>query len=447
MKRMAMTALSGALLVFSLAACSGGDSKADGNSNGKKVISVAVLQADKFLQLAEQKYEQLHPDIDIQIKQYVAGESGGQGMDQAAFEKYLNTVNTEVLSGKGTDLISLENLPVNKYVEKKVLEDLSAMMKEDSSFQVDNYYANIMDAYKVNGSLFGMPTGFTLNMMLGDGAGVKDSGVKFDDKTWTWDTFKEVATKMMKDENGDGTPDKFAMTNVQPTGLLLDLLENDYKTYVDEANNKSDFDTANFKKMMQQVKAMFESKVASDKNTHWGDQYFTNWTASSVSSLILYPQSVSSGEGKVYRQPKVGEGDKGITFSSRSILGINSKSKMKKESWEFLKFLLSEEMQSSPELNGFAMNKGVVESQFDAIQDALTKDPMQLNGGKVAKPLSQVDLDSLKAMVNDAGTVSKVDGKIVNILFEEASAYFNGQKSVDEVAKMIQNRVTTYLNE
>jgi hypothetical protein len=35
----------------------------------------------------------------------------------------------------------------------------------------------------------------------------------------------------------------------------------------------------------------------------------------------------------------------------------------------------------------------------------------------------------------------------MNIITEEAANYFNGQKSLDETADIIQNRVTTYVNE
>jgi hypothetical protein len=35
----------------------------------------------------------------------------------------------------------------------------------------------------------------------------------------------------------------------------------------------------------------------------------------------------------------------------------------------------------------------------------------------------------------------------MNIIFEEAESFFNGNKTVEDVAKVIQNRVQLYLNE
>jgi len=39
------------------------------------------------------------------------------------------------------------------------------------------------------------------------------------------------------------------------------------------------------------------------------------------------------------------------------------------------------------------------------------------------------------------------DENLMNIIREEAAAYFEGQKSAEEVAKIIQSRVKIYVNE
>ena len=36
---------------------------------------------------------------------------------------------------------------------------------------------------------------------------------------------------------------------------------------------------------------------------------------------------------------------------------------------------------------------------------------------------------------------------VSNIISEEAAAYFNGDKSIDDVCKIIQDRATTFINE
>ncbi|MCM3340586.1 hypothetical protein M3650_18560 [Paenibacillus sp. MER TA 81-3] len=50
-------------------------------------------------------------------------------------------------------------------------------------------------------------------------------------------------------------------------------------------------------------------------------------------------------------------------------------------------------------------------------------------------------------ILEEAHPSFSIDKKIESIVLEEFDSYMNGQKSADEVSKLIQNRVMTYLNE
>ena len=50
-------------------------------------------------------------------------------------------------------------------------------------------------------------------------------------------------------------------------------------------------------------------------------------------------------------------------------------------------------------------------------------------------------------MIGTIHSCVQVDMAIFAIVMEEAPAYFNGQKSADDVSKTIQNRVSTMLAE
>jgi len=55
--------------------------------------------------------------------------------------------------------------------------------------------------------------------------------------------------------------------------------------------------------------------------------------------------------------------------------------------------------------------------------------------------------DNYKKMVESCSVTPSMDTEITIIIFEEIPAYFAGQKSFDDVIKLINNRATTYLNE
>jgi multiple sugar transport system substrate-binding protein len=62
--------------------------------------------------------------------------------------------------------------------------------------------------------------------------------------------------------------------------------------------------------------------------------------------------------------------------------------------------------------------------------------------------ITQKDIDDLEKFLTSAKyPVQFKPSKIDVILLKESKSYFTGQKSPEEVAKLIQNRVTIVLNE
>jgi multiple sugar transport system substrate-binding protein len=65
-------------ITMTLTACLGkqtGEAKQEGQQgqDGKKVVVLSVFEADPVYSQAEKMYEEQHPDVDIQIKEYSQG--------------------------------------------------------------------------------------------------------------------------------------------------------------------------------------------------------------------------------------------------------------------------------------------------------------------------------------------------------------------------------------
>ena len=62
---------------------------------------------------------------------------------------------------------------------------------------------------------------------------------------------------------------------------------------------------------------------------------------------------------------------------------------------------------------------------------------------------TQEDVDKLKDLISrvDGISINQQDSNLMNIITEEAEAYFKGQKSLDDVTSIIQSRATIYVNE
>jgi hypothetical protein len=83
-------------------------------------------------------------------------------------------------------------------------------------------------------------------------------------------------------------------------------------------------------------------------------------------------------------------------------------------------------------------------------------EPMEWSSGSVSMdgwsydyhtPTSEEVELTLKLLQKARPVSERLSDAVINIIQEEAAAYFQGQKSVEEVADIIQNRLQNYMNE
>ncbi|WP_028612830.1 ABC transporter substrate-binding protein [Paenibacillus harenae] len=466
---------SGALILLcaAMTACSGGkannetsgtpesSNSAPETTDGKTAVTMSVLTKDRFLTEAEQKFEAANPDIDIQIEELVpADTSGGDkmvmrkggedtGPKQEDVEKYANNVNTAIMSGNATDIISVEYLPVDKYAEKGLLSDWNEAAGEDAGFNKSDYYENVFAGVSRGEGWYGIPTSFSLDAMLGDIALLEQNGL--DDKTWTWDQFVDLIGKT----SGDG---KFGISMMAPEALLRYLTESVYGQLVKKDGDSATFDADAFQSYMEKIRQMYDNGLATADRMGPANTSFSYSSMPSPMEAAIKPQAVGGEPLDMIRPPGTGQ-DEGYPFKSGQVLGLNAKSEVKEAAWSFVKYLLSEEMQSSRSLMSFPVNKTALSNKLIETRNMLEgtstggdgkKNSIMIRGadGETVTPkLSDEDIEKIKNLMPNIGKYSNQDPKVLSMIAEESAAYFSGSKSADAVAGSLANRINTYLNE
>ena len=61
--------------------------------------------------------------------------------------------------------------------------------------------------------------------------------------------------------------------------------------------------------------------------------------------------------------------------------------------------------------------------------------------------LTQQEVDQVMSFVTSLNQIMRNDEEMLNIVLEEAEAYFSGQKSPQETAAIIQSRVQNFVSE
>ncbi|MBO7744872.1 extracellular solute-binding protein [Paenibacillus sp. MWE-103] len=417
---------------------------------GKTTIVFSAFWHDPKYQAAKKAYEALHPDVEIKLEDVDYTNETLEG----DIEKYVTATNAALLAGKGPDLIEMDLLPADSYVKHGLLADLSPMMAQDKDFKRSDYFTNVLDNVRVGDALYAMPLSFFLMGFAGDEGAIAKTGVAFDDLSWSWSDFAKTAEAMTA-SGGQRT----ALSYEGPEYLLGEMVSDNYGLFLDPGGREAHFDSASFTGLMKQVKTMFDDGVVSAIG-RGVNAYFNSIQINSPKDYLESMAGFSLGakmadktagdRAKLYAKPHAQDTAAGGYFKTYRSVAIAAGSKVQAAAWDFVKFMMSEEMQAPATTTGFPINKAAYAEQAAALKKegsfrAVPEGPLQ----GAAIQVDEAMLDGLGAYVEGAVHPSR-DSKsdqVWNLVVAESKAFFAGQKSAEAVASLIQNKAMTFLNE
>ncbi|HWQ30490.1 MAG TPA: extracellular solute-binding protein [Negativicutes bacterium] len=473
-----------AILTVSLAACSPASENTsgqvsqsgDGTGKSQEVITVSVPASNRQLEKAISSFEKDHPGYRIDLQTYP-----DPGAADSNNETYVKNLNTQILSGKGPDIISVAGLPYDRYISKKILANLSDMMADDKSFDRNKYYTNIFEAMKTDGSLYVLPTSFTFNVLMTNQEILDQNAIKIDDGHWTWNDFK-AASEKVTGKDGAGEGNRAALPGVSSMDMLNLFTNGSYRNYIDADKKNASFTSAGFIELLNTVKAFGDEKLV---NSNVQTDMVSVLDAAGRGSITFYPcnlddyfmywfmKSALNEHLSLYNIPSAGDSGSRI-FTINSLYAINKNSKHTEIAWEFLKVLLSDEVQLQALLEeggqgktgasggkdkvlvgGFPISRTAQQQKAQQVIDTAKgmtgKIRLKLDGpGEISlnpAAMTEGDIDYIDKFISELNTYANADPNIDNIIQDEAKAFFNGDKSAEVTAELIQRRVNTYLGE
>lgn len=460
----------------SLAACGRSNEQAsqnneDNTGQDQKVISISVPSSNRQLEMAVINFQEEHSEYRIDLQTYPSSD----------YETYVKNLNTQILSGNGPDIISVAGLPFENYIDRNILADIGDLMAQDSSFDSSKYYTNIFDALKTDDSLYVLPTSFTFNVMMANQAILDQEGIQIDDSKWIWNDFKSVSEKVTQ-KDGAGGSNRGALPGVSSMDMLNLFTGGSYSNYIDIDHKNADFTSQGFIDLLNTVKAFGDENLV---NSNVPTDMVSLLDAAGRGSIVFYPcnindyfmywfmKSALNDHLSLYNIPSAEYSDS-RTFMTNSLYAINKNTPNIEIAWEFLKVLLSDEIQlqalreegSQGEseasggkeevlVGGFPISRTAQEQKakqaIDTSKDMKRNIRLKLNGpGELSlkpAPMTQEDIDYINKFISELNTYANVDKNIDHIVRDEAKAFFNGDKSAEETAELIQGRANTYLGE
>ncbi len=401
-------------------------------------ITVAVsMPENRFIDTAAANFQKNNPGIIVDVKYYTTmGETitrktadGGvlaisENTDPGG-EKYLKTISTELMSGQGPDIIDTRYIPGGRYADNGFLYDLGKIIEKDPQFNSSDFYENIINSVKYKGGLYTMPIGFLVSVLTGKYSLPASTGT---DKL-TWDAFFKSAGEALKAQGVEGP----TMMLCGQTELFSVLFHKNYGRFVDEESKKCYFTSEEFIKIIKLVKEAADKKLITGSNKNIPkntlDLYmFRNEVDANIAARYKSPEENS--ELYVYPIPVL-DGESGMDADIYYEYGINNNSKSKGAAWKFIKYLLSEEMQTSPELFVFPVNKKAVAEK--SLREKWTD--------------TKTVLTEEDPVFSRANVYKKINWQIYKIAEEETQKYFEGKRSAEETAEIIQSRANVVISE
>ena len=402
-------------------------------------LDIFSLEANDVVRQAVVSFSRQHSDVKVNYTVAMKLNGGGTAQD------YIKALNAELLAGAGPDIILLDGLPVDSYIEKDVLLDISSVVDG-----ADSLLTNIRHAYETDGRLYAISLGVKIPAILSKG----DMKAAFTSLAALADT---------AEADGDIPILSPIAYSYETLGTMLLRYYGD-ALYAGGANNAREFLTQ-AKRISSAIGATDTlgegMEIAGMSQTELADMirknnfvaqlyaYVFNKTPNVVfETYALDDPGCMLGTSTVeqYGGNLISLGDR---FSAVGLAGINKASKHQETAAQFLQLMLSADVQKACAFSqGYPVNTAALDAGF-AKESSNTSVGMWLDeatsvsgGWPSAAMRSRLRgiLDEMSIPLNDH---SELD----NMLLPEIIAYLDGGATLESASEKLTSVLSTYLSE
>lgn len=436
--------------------------KSETNPNaGKTILTVATLgdSVTYFEGEALKRFNEENPDYHVQLVLYEqsAFQKAGDVTDDIdtvdrqmydAMAMVSGSLSMDIRSGDGPDVVlgAAQSLDL---LDSQYLMDLTPYLQRES-YDASKYYSKIIDAAKIDGKMFFIPTSFSIAGIIMDGSKMDENQVGF--------TYDQYISFVEEQRNG-GEPVTEYISRMHFLNLCF---ERNYTKWVQD--KKMNIEQEDFREMV----AFFKDKIPEGVSVAPLDvPELFDPEAEEVIKDVVFDESICGigdlGHANYYFDNNLriyGLPSKDGTGPSANIVNsfsITEGSAVKEGAYALLDILLSEEIQEKA-IDSIPINRAAalyrVERQKENNENGYTSlyYPGSINTPAIERNLyvfspklnfPEIFLQTLESV----DTILLSDNAIMMIIDEELPAYLLGQKELEPVIATINNRAQNVFRE
>lgn len=433
----------------------------------KEILQMVSLNKGSDIQRNIIDFNKTNDAYRIELKAYL-DTSRFTEADYENYDTLLNDAVTRMLNditgSNPPDIICLGEGSLNTAMlaNQGVIEELTPYL-EQAGYSEDDFVDGVVEAFKEDGKLYCLPKNFALRV------GLADSAIVGDRQGWTLGEALEIIKNL---------PEGMSfMEYATQESFVNDYLMYSYDSFIDEKNATCNFDSDEFRALLEVAKMFPKEYVYDDEAPStpeliasgellWTTEYIYN-----LESVQLCTAYFGDKTPAFIGYPGV-KGNGCLIDSNGVYYAICSKSEHKDVAAKFIiDHLVNNSKSSMWYETSFPVLKSALEKMLaDEIAVEYVRDdqgelvldedgnPIELNAGggsgigigdwfyEYRKP-NQEDVDIFLGLLEGVSETTNYNTGLYAIITEELSPYFAGQKSADEVINIIENRVNLYLVE
>lgn len=418
-------------------------------------LDMAIMEAGRWNQLAID-FNSADKEAYVEVKDMLGNRS---------FAEAGMLIKASILADNPPDIVEVSvgitSAEYSDYVENNYLLDLTPYLENSKLFHKDDFVDWVIEDVTVDGKVYAIPAFMRMCTII--------CPTEFMNGKTGW-TIEEFLTFMeenpnaffRENENNDPVQRKYI--------ILYNLLFSGMDAFVDRENGKAYFAEERFRSTLQrinalefsQVKDSLKDRVYSGENV--GELYCQIYDNRSLANVEW---TISHGKGgtmmgfptaETVEGAIEGKGGVNLVYYD-GMLGIPATSEHPDEAWRVIeRFLMQRAIRGEQEWFTAAFSTGK-----EALEAALKKG----TGENWQEEMPEGEYYSLQAEYGKNYTFRITDAQVekirnglensmwldgdtdfmVTTITEEAMAYFEGQKSLDDAVDVIQNRIQLYLDE
>ena len=385
------------------------------------------------------KFNKTNDEYRIQVIDYAEDCLSDDEADRSV-EKF----NLDILSGKAPDILAVseDSSDISGYIDKGVLMDLGPLFDKGGALENIEFLPNVFEMMHTKDKIYTVFSRFTVNTLA------------------IRKRFAEGRTSLsisdceeIIDKTGVGYKAAFGSDSYKEGIIYCGV---DFDKYLDPENGKCNFTDPDFIELLT-----FADKFPEQSEYDYGmfDEdrgYLEDKAIFRYSPLSNFRDYAMLKYGVFQDDISLvgcinSNSENSAKICPLAEVGINSKTKYKDAAVQFIKSMF-ENYDPSNIYSSFPSDK----ASFEAAKKAATQkrgedDYFSLGYDRIkATPLTEAEVQELSNYILSIKNHDDNFGfytEINRIIMEELPAFFGGQKTVEEVAGIIQNRATTYMNE